>query len=41
MLDDKILSLRSPINLLMLTFVIFVAGCSATKISAINNDPAR
>jgi hypothetical protein len=41
MLDDKILSLRNPINLLALAFVIFAAGCSATKISAINNDPAK
>jgi hypothetical protein len=41
MLEPQIRSLRSPINLVALAFVIFVAGCSATKISAINNDPAK
>ncbi len=41
MLDRKIRSFRSPISLLALAFLMFVAGCAATKISAINNDPAR
>jgi hypothetical protein len=41
MRDPKIRSLRTPINLVLLAFVIFVAGCSTTKISAINNDPAK
>ena len=41
MLDHKIRSLKTPVCLLALVFVIFAAGCSATKISAINNEPAK
>lgn len=41
MLDHKIRSLKTPVNLLALVLVIFAGGCSATKISAINNDPAK
>src|ERR1700730_11404995 len=41
MIDRKIRSLRTPTNLLALAFLIFAAGCTATKISAINNDPAK
>ena len=41
MLAPKILTRRTPINLLLLGFLIFAVGCSATKISAINSDPAR
>jgi hypothetical protein len=41
MLDHKIPSLRTSINLLALAFLVFAAGCSETKISAINNEPAK
>jgi hypothetical protein len=41
MLDYKIRCLGTPINLLALALLIFATGCSATKISAINNDPAK
>ena len=41
MLDHKIRSLRTSINLLALAFLVFAAGCSTTKISAINNEPAK
>ena|ERR1700739_567553 len=41
MLDRKLHSLRSPISPVLLAFLMFVAGCAATKISAINNDPVK
>jgi hypothetical protein len=33
--------LRVPLNLIALAFLIVLAGCNTTKISDINNDPAR
>lgn len=41
MLAPKIRSLRTSINPLLLAFLLFVAGCATTQISAINNDPAK
>lgn len=40
MLGRKIRHLWGPINLIPLAFLLFAAGCTTTKISAINNDPA-
>jgi len=40
MLDRKLRYLKLPINLIPLAFLLFAAGCTATKISAINSDPA-
>ena len=39
MIDLKIRSLRTPISLVALAFLL-LAGCNTTKISAINSDPA-
>jgi hypothetical protein len=33
--------LRAPLALIALALVIFAAGCTTAKISAINNDPAK
>jgi hypothetical protein len=40
MLDRKTRCLWLPIYLIALVFLLFATGCTATKISAINNDPA-
>lgn len=40
MLGCKIRHLWGPINLIALAFLVCVFGCTTTKISAINNDPA-
>ena len=40
MLDRKIRSRWGPLDLIALALLVFVAGCTTTKISAINSDPA-
>ena len=40
MLDRKTHCLQLPIYVIALAILLFATGCTATKISAINNDPA-
>jgi hypothetical protein len=41
MIERKRLPLWVPLHLIALAFLVVVAGCNTTKISDINNDPAR